>query len=512
MIMNENEFFRDMTLRICGSLDLETSLQRSFDFLKNFLPLEMISLHLYDPSLGSVRTTASVSEAEIKSLDIVTPLDERGRASFTDPDIPNVRIVNHPDSDPVISRLLVSLRLPREMSAMVMRLVIENQRIGSLVLTAGGCGRYKGEHRNLFSLLNEPFAIAVANALTHQEVVRLKDMMSDDNRYLRKELLSMSADEIIGSDFGLKGVMEMVRQVAPLESPVLLLGETGVGKGVLAGAIHHLSTRSKGPFITVSSGAIPETLVDSELFGHERGAFTGAVEQKRGRFERADGGTIFLDEIGELPPQAQVRMLRVLQEKIIERVGGSKPIPVDIRIIAATHRNLDDMVRSGRFRADLLFRINVFPIRIPALRERKEDIPALVFYFISKKARQLKLPAIPELAPGAVSRLIDYEWPGNIRELENVIEREMILNRTGPLSFKASSGSKTGGGRFDTGKNRESLTFNEISIKYITAALQKTGGVIHGASGAASLLGINPSTLRSRMKKLGISSKKYRMP
>lgn len=512
MSFNENEFFRDMTLRICGSLELETSLRRSFDYLKNFMPLEMISLHLYDPNLGTVRTTAAISDSEIKSLDIVTPLDERGRASFIEPDVPNVRIVNYPDSDPVISRLLVSLKLPGETSAMVMRLIIEKQRIGSLVLTAGGYGRYAGEHMKLFSLLNEPFAIAVANALTHQEVTRLKDMMSDDNRYLRKELLSMSADEIIGADFGLRGVMEMVRQVAPLESPVLLLGETGVGKGVFASAIHNLSARGKGPFITVNSGAIPETLVDSELFGHERGAFTGAVEQKRGRFERAHGGTVFLDEIGELPPQVQVRMLRVLQEKIIERVGGSKPIPVDIRIIAATHRNIDDMVRSGRFRGDLLFRINVFPIRIPPLRERKEDIPALVFYFISKKARQLKLPAIPELSPGAISRLTDYEWPGNVRELENVIEREMILNRTGPLAFDAISGSRAGGRRPYPGEKKEPLTFNEISVRYITDALRKSRGVIHGANGAARLLGINPSTLRSRMKKLGISYKKDRMP
>jgi transcriptional regulator with GAF, ATPase, and Fis domain len=272
-----------------------------------------------------------------------------------------------------------------------------------------------------------------------------------------------------------------------------------------------LSPRNKGPFITVDSGAIPDTLIDSELFGHEKGAFTGAVEQKRGRFERANGGTIFLDEIGELPLQAQVRMLRVIQEKIIERVGGSKAIPVDIRIIAATHRNLDEMVRSGRFREDLLFRINVFPIRIPPLRERKMDIPSLIFYFISKKTRQLKLPVAPELAPGAMQRLTEYEWPGNVRELENVIEREMILTSKGPLAFNNISGKEGGLSHSAPAFNLESFSLEEISIHHITRALEKAGGKIHGANGAAELLGVNPSTLRSRMKKLGINfGKKYK--
>ena len=208
-----------------------------------------------------------------------------------------------------------------------MRLVIEGARLGSLTLTTDGKDRYTEEHARLFALLNEPFGIAVSNALAYQQVLRLKDMLTDDNRYLNQELLRMSGDEIVGTDFGLKDVMEMVRKVAPLESPVLLLGETGAGKGVIASAIHYLSPRRKGPFITVNSGAIPETLIDSELFGHEKGAFTGAIEQKRGRFERANHGTIFLDEIGELPPHAQIRMLRVLQEKEIERVGGTRPFP-----------------------------------------------------------------------------------------------------------------------------------------------------------------------------------------
>ena len=241
------------------------------------------------------------------------------------------------------------------------------------------------------SLLNEPFAIAFSNTLKHQEVLRLKDLLADDNRYLHRELLHLSGEEIVGADFGLKRVIEMVRQVAPLNSPVLLLGETGVGKDVIANAIHYSSPRKDGPLVKVNCGAIPETLLDSELFGHEKGAFTGAISQKRGRFERANQGTIFLDEIGELPSPAQVRMLRVLQYKEIERVGGTNPIPVDIRLIAATNRNLEEMVKTKQFREDLWFRLNVFPIHIPPLRERKEDIPALVRHFVKRKSRELKL-------------------------------------------------------------------------------------------------------------------------
>ena len=249
--------------------------------------------------------------------------------------------------------------------------------IGSadLGLIADGLNQYTDEHARLLRLLHEPFAIAMSNALKHQEVIRFKDMLADDNRYLFDELRSVSGDEIIGSDFGLKAVMEMVQQVAPLDSPVLLLGETGTGKEVIANAIHYSSPRKDGPFIKVNCGAIPETLLDSELFGHEKGAFTGAISQRRGRFERADKGTIFLDEIGELPSQAQVRLLHVLQKKEIERVGGTSSIPVDIRIISATHRNLEEMIASGRFREDLWFRLNVFPDHDPAAQAEKRRYP-----------------------------------------------------------------------------------------------------------------------------------------
>ncbi len=504
MDREEYNFFYQMTMMICSSLDIETAMRRALDCLAKVMPADAIFLHMYEPSLGAIRTIAEVTALESRTLDKVTPMTKAGRESFEKPGVPNIRIVNRPELDPVFRNRALALKLVNS-SALVMRLVIEGQRLGSFTLTASGRDRYTAEHARLMSILNEPIAIALSNLLKHQELLRLKDMLTDDNRYLRKELLHIASDEIIGNDFGLKEVMGMVRKVAPLESPVLLLGETGVGKGVIASAIHHLSPRRDGPFITVNSGAIPDTLIDSELFGHEKGAFTGAIEQKRGRFERAHHGTIFLDEIGELPPPAQVRMLRVLEEKVIERVGGTKSLPVDIRIIAATHRNLHDMVRQNQFREDLWFRINVFPIKVPPLRERKEDITALVYHFINKKTKELKLPQMPPVAPGAIDRLIAYNWPGNVRELENVVEREMILNKSGLLTFAAilDKRAKAVPPTFD-GPADGSFTLDEVCALHIQRTLMKTKGIVEGPGGAAALLGMNPSTLRSRMKKMRI--------
>lgn len=345
----------------------------------------------------------------------------------------------------------------------------------------------------------------MANTLAHREVLRLRDRLADDNRYLNRELLRISGDEIVGADFGLRGVMHKVRQVAPTESPVLLMGETGVGKDVVANAIHLGSPRREGPFIPVNCGAIPQSLLDSELFGHEKGAFTGALARKRGRFERADKGTILLDEIGEMPHEAQVRLLRVIQHREIERVGGTERIAVDIRIIAATNKDLESMVQAGRFREDLWFRLNVFPITVPPLRDRASDIPALVQYFIERKAGELKIGETPRLATGALDDLMAYDWPGNVRELENLVERAMILHRGEPLRFDelgTPPSSISAGPPLETGK--EILDLDAVTRRHIQRVLGMTGGKIHGPGGAGELLGVNPNTLRYRMQKLGI--------
>jgi transcriptional regulator with GAF, ATPase, and Fis domain len=289
-----------------------------------------------------------------------------------------------------------------------------------------------------------------------------------------------------------------------MDSPVLLLGETGVGKDVIANAIHFLSTRRDTPFVKVNCGAIPESLIDSELFGHEKGAFTGAFAQKRGRFERAHTGTILLDEIGELPLQAQVRLLRVLQDREIERVGGTRSIFLDIRIMAATNRNLEEMVKNGQFREDLWFRLNVFPIWIPPLRQRKADIPALLNHFILQKSRELKLPDIPQVAPGQIEILTKYDWPGNIRELQNLVERALILNPKGPLTFESLHIHLQNNKPVESPPADQIEKLNVVISRHIHKALGEAQGKIHGKGGAAELLGINPNTLRSRMKKLHI--------
>jgi transcriptional regulator with PAS, ATPase and Fis domain len=321
-------------------------------------------------------------------------------------------------------------------------------------------------------------------------------------------LRKIAGDNVIGVDHGLKNVMEMVHQVSPLESPVLLLGETGTGKEVIASAIHNSSLRKDGPFIKVNCGAIPATLLDSELFGYEKGAFTGAVALKRGRIERAHGGTLFLDEIGELTPEAQIRLLRVLQEKEIDRIGSAQTTRVNIRIIAATHKNLEKMMETKKFRADLFFRIRVFPIEIPPLKERKEDIPALIYHFIEKKSKEMKRISIPAPAPGAIARLMEYNWPGNIRELENAVERSLILDQKNLLYFKDIGMSQKDKASLQVISQEKfpikSLELDYVMTNHIRHVLDSCNGRVEGNKGAAQILNIHPSTLRKRMKKLKI--------
>lgn len=316
---------------------------------------------------------------------------------------------------------------------------------------------------------------------------------------------------IIGAQAGLAEVMDAIRQVAATDTPVLLLGETGSGKEVAAHAIHTRSRRAQAPFLRVNCGAIPPELIDSELFGHERGSFTGAVGAHKGWFERADGGTLFLDEVGELPPAAQVRLLRVLQDGRFQRVGGERLLNVDVRLVAATNRNLQAAVRDGAFREDLWFRIAVFPIPLPPLRERLQDIPALAAHFALRAAERLGLP--PRM-PDAddLARLAAYPWPGNVRELGSVIERAAILGDGRRLEVARALGVAPSPAATSPAEN-PSVSFpslDEVVIRHIEAALVRSHGRIEGPHGAARLLRINPHTLRSRMRKLGITWGDYR--
>ena len=505
MVIDENNFFRLATLRICGNLDLEVAIQNCLLFLRSYMPADTILLNLYDPGLTAMKNIALATTMEARRVSKVWPLDDRGREFLENPNLPLGRIVKDPKTDPVAGNMV--RKTGQETSSfMVLYLMINGTRLGNVVLLTKEKNTYAEEHLRLFLMLNEPFAITLSNALRYDELSRLKEILADDVHYLQRKLQRFSGEDIIGEDFGLKSVMAMLKEVAPLDSPVLLMGETGVGKEIFANAIHTLSGRRDGPFIRVNCGAIPETLIDSELFGHEKGAFTGAIRQKRGCFERADKGTIFLDEVAELPPQAQVRMLRVLQEKEIVRVGGSEQIRVNIRIIAATHQNLQDMVKSGRFRSDLWFRLHVFPIMIPPLRDRKEDIPALIHHFIHKKARELQLQGIPSVTRGAMAPLFAYSWPGNVRELENVLERALILSRGGVLTFNSIiwAGNDNYECESTPVPDPELLKLDHVVSKHIYRVLKMTKGKINGPGGAAEILDMNTGTLRHRMKKLGI--------
>jgi len=512
MQVDEKEFFREATLRICGSLDVETFLYESFMYIRDFIPADNVALTHYCPDKRKqvALATASAEGGSLLNLAISIPLDID--QFMRRPDMQTVvvdRAEMHPTARPWISRNIID----KESSMLALRLIVSGDIVGAVIFLARSSGRFSQEHADLLSLLREPFGIALSNSIRYQELLELKELLAEDNRFLHGELRQAAGEDIIGADFGLRGVMEMVRQVAALSSPVLLLGETGTGREVIAGAIHNLSPRKEGPFIKVNCGAIPESLMDSELFGHEKGAFTGALSRKRGRFERANGGTIFLDEVADLQPEAQVRLLRVLQEKEIERVGGTEPIKVDIRVIAATHRDLASIIRDGKFREDLYFRVNVFPITIPPLRDRKGDIPSLAQHFMQKKSREMGLKSMLTLAPGAIDQLMAYHWPGNVREMENAVERALILSRGEPLAFNELRAPLKRDLRFEPEsgpeihpelQSEDSLALDAIVSGHIRRVLDMAGGRVGGEQGAAHLLQINPSTLRKRMRKLGI--------
>jgi formate hydrogenlyase transcriptional activator len=380
-------------------------------------------------------------------------------------------------------------------------------------------------------------AIGVRNARLFEAVeedrLRLRRLLQE-RRQLRGELGHLrdevrearSFSSIVGDGPALKAVLAQVEVVAPADSTVLLVGETGTGKELIARAIHDGSRRASNTFVAVNCAALPEALVESELFGHEKGAFTGALSRKPGKFELADRGTLFLDEIGDLPQEAQAKLLRVLQEREVQRVGGVRPVPVNVRLIAATNHDLEAAMHDGRFRPDLFYRLSVFPIALPPLRERVEDIPALVEHFTRRFAERQRKP-VPRLAPDAMQQLVDYDWPGNIRELQNIIERAVILARgpvigreaipvrPGPRPLAAIRDPRSAPRDPDVAtRSPESgprpaesaiLPFSEAERRAILRALELTGWRISGRAGAAEMLGLKPTTLHAKMKKLGIS-------
>ena len=392
----------------------------------------------------------------------------------------------------------------------------DDQPTGALVLRARPGERFSALHEEMLGELVEPLSAALENDRRFHELAALREAAEADKRSALARLgRDDLRDVIVGADAGLKPVMERVNLVARIDVPVLLLGETGTGKEVIARTIHEASSRSRGPFIRVNCGAIPAELIDSELFGHEKGAFTGATSSRRGWFERADNGTLLLDEVGELPLPAQVRLLRVLQEGSFERVGGERSVNVDVRIVASTHRDLPGMVQNGEFRQDLWYRIAGFPIVLPPLRERREDIPSLAAHFAERAARHFGLRPC-RLSADDTGMLAAYDWPGNVRELSSVIDRAAILGEGERLEVAAALGNpdprlhRRGGGTTAPAPEGGRAALDEAMRSHIEAALRKCRGRVEGPDGTAELLDINPHTLRARMRKLGIDWKKYR--
>jgi len=351
----------------------------------------------------------------------------------------------------------------------------------------------------------EALKIKVEKVLQHRAVRKDRERLNDENQYLREEIGNrFNFGEMVGSSGCLQKIFGMVEKVAEAESAVMIYGESGTGKELVARAVHSRSSRRDKPFVKVNCGALPRELIESELFGHEKGAFTGAVRQKKGKFELAEGGSIFLDEIGDLPLEAQVNILRVLQEKEFDRVGGEKTILADVRVIAATHRDLKLMVAEGTFREDLFYRLEVIPIRLPALRERKEDIPDLVEHFLHKKSQELNRN-LKTLTPRALDILVGYSWPGNVRELENVIERTIVLSDGDQIDVAdlpvGSDGSTVSPPEISDGEMHLTAQLEAMERKLIEEALSRAKGV---KSHAAEILGLKTSALYYKLDKYGL--------
>jgi formate hydrogenlyase transcriptional activator len=382
-------------------------------------------------------------------------------------------------------------------------LTTARRQLGTLVLTSKQASTYDTADVGFLQHVANQVAVAVENALAFQEIEALQDKLAKENAYLEEEVRTEhNFAEIIGQSAALRRVLKQVETVAPTGSTVLIRGETGTGKELIARALHELCPRQGRTFVKLNCAAIPTGLLESELFGHEKGAFTGAISQKVGRFELAHQGTLFLDEVGDVPPELQPKLLRVLQEQEFERLGGTRTIQVDVRLVAATNRDLARMVADGRFREDLYYRLNVFPVVLPPLRERPDDIPRLVRHFTQQFARRMgrRIETIPS---AVMEALVRYPWPGNVRELQNVIERAVILSAG--LSLQVPPGDLQSAAKQAAAPAPAAVTLADAEREHILGALRETGWVLGGPEGAAARLGMKRSTLYKKMKKLGIS-------
>jgi len=487
----------EITNRLVSKLDLPDLLREISANIRRVLDCNVVGVRLPDPETGELSVTAIDSKSELapgmKASVVMTSVEAVFRtgkvAKLTRAEIA---------SDPAIAA-------GGTQSLCMLPLISHERVLGVLGLGSVRENAFSDDDMSFLSQVANQIALAVENALAFGQISQLKDRLARENVYLESEIRSeLHFDEIVGKSKALQRVLAEIETVAPTDSTVLIVGETGTGKELIARALHNLSSRKSNAFVKLNCAAIPTGLLESELFGHEKGAFTGAISQRIGRFELAHRGTIFLDEIGEIPLELQPKLLRVLQEREFERLGSSRTLRSDARLIAATNRDLKEMVDEQKFRSDLYYRLNVFPIRVPALRERKEDIPLLVRHFVQEFSRRNNR-AIDTIPSEAMESLIRYPWPGNIRELQNVIERAVIVSRGPVLTVRISELDADTAPKRETRSN-ESLqdTLNETERTQILRALEEANWVISGPKGAAARLGMKRSTLQLRMQKLGI--------
>jgi formate hydrogenlyase transcriptional activator len=378
-------------------------------------------------------------------------------------------------------------------------LVGRNGAVGTIGVSRKQEEPFTNDEVDLLVQVSRQLSIAIENSITYRELAEKKDRLVTEKRYLEEEIrFDQNVNGMIGESQAFRQVLRTISVVAPTDATVLMQGETGTGKELIARAIHDMSERSKQSFVKVNCAAIPATLLESELFGHEKGSFTGAFAQKLGRFELAHKGTLFLDEVGEIPLELQCKLLRAIQEQELERLGGNRTIQVDVRFVAATNRNLKQMVEEGKFRSDLYYRLHVFPLTVPPLRERREDIPLLIRYFTQKYAKRMNR-AIEEIPSSSIEALTAYDWPGNVRELQNIIERSVILSSGRRLEVMLPEPAQTAVQAASAAPVVES-----VNRERILWALHESGGRVAGPGGAAARLGVRRTTLQSRMKRLNI--------
>jgi len=493
----------DLLLKInnmlVSNLNLRELLSAVSVCLRRVLPHDLAGLALYDPAIEKLRVVAMDFPSD-ESLFIegeILPLDNSpAGVAFTEQ-----RAVVHGATFPDGVRLRPRLANAGVKSGCLAPLISRGRALGILGVASLGENGFASDDADLLSEIAKQVAIAVENAIAFREIDSLKNKLAEEKLYLEEEIRTeYNFEEMIGGSPALKRVLQDVETVARTDSTVLIYGETGTGKELIARAIHNLGARRERTLVKVNCASIPSGLLESEMFGHEKGAFTGAIERRVGRFELAHEGTIFLDEVGDIPLELQPKLLRVLQEQEFERLGSSRTIRVDARVVAATNSDLGQMVAEKKFRGDLYYRLNVFPICLPPLRERREDIPLLVNFFANKFAQRMRKP-IERIQSETMAVLVNYGWPGNIRELQNLIERAVIHSR-GPVleipvaNLKRSDKDLRGhkGGRLE-----------DVEREHILKMLGEAGWVIGGPAGAAARLGLNRTTLNNRLRKLGIT-------